>query len=240
MINQIELFDQYINGELSGTKLTDFEHELANDEAFLQAFRMHKALVLATKEHGKNYERIADLHKNVKQHKKNRRRNIRVLSVAAASILLLAVAFFVFDNAEPSIKQLLAENNIAPPMITEMGIHKVDSLGMKTAYKNGDYPKAISLYEQFSEPPIKWHLPMAFAYQKAGNFPEALSLLNHLITENYASAEQAKWQKALIYVELKDWQNAKNSFQTILAKQNTKPAIRKKAKQFLKAIKKEN
>src|SRR6218665_642582 len=47
----IDLFDDYLNGELGSEDLAAFKQRLATDETFAQAFKEHKSLVHALKKH---------------------------------------------------------------------------------------------------------------------------------------------------------------------------------------------
>jgi hypothetical protein len=130
----IDLFDQYLKGEIHGAELASFEKRLSGDQAFAEALRVHSILVSGIREHGR-----MELKNYLKEHGKMaitkapvRRFDMRyaaAASIVVLTILGVATYFYVQPQHAPIIATISEKQEepivldsaraIAPPELAE-------------------------------------------------------------------------------------------------------------------------
>lgn len=117
-LNNIELFDLYLNNGLAGEELAKFEEKLLNDEAFNKAFIEHKTLVLGISDFGK-----LELKNYIKDQVKlggngKHLKVMRAVYAVAASVILVVGLVFVFKQMNNSATTKSIEIAAAPEVVT--------------------------------------------------------------------------------------------------------------------------
>ena len=240
-IHQIELFDQYIYNELTEQKRINFENRLAQEEDFKQAFRLHKAIIEAAKERGKNLELVQRLQQEVKEERKTKKLRNRGIfaAIATAAIFILALGAWFLMPSGPTVDEFLAEHHTLLSIPETRGLNDFEEI--RKAYNAMDFEQATLLYEEAAisiDTLFSFHFSIAYAYQINGNPQKAQTLLEALI-KNYGEDPdkviKAKWYKAMGLAKTKNWQGAILELKQL---QDNK-ILSTKAITLLKAIKRE-
>ena len=118
-----EKIEAYLNGELSGTDLKDFETLLANDEKLQVEVSRQKEITnflvdekrqefystlnkIRNKEARKSVDAVVESHSLIKRGAINRKR----IAIAASIIFLLSISFLLYNSNKFSTENLIKEN----------------------------------------------------------------------------------------------------------------------------------
>lgn len=147
----IELFDQYLRGQLTVLQKESFERRLAGDQAFADDFRVHKILALGIRDHGKQ-----ELKAYLKEHGKKLdggfNPRMRRMSFAVAASIILLVGIFVVVNfyitapnhAGLAVQKEQSQAAPAPALQQDTVYSKYDQNGNATINKNEEEMKSLA------------------------------------------------------------------------------------------------
>jgi len=229
--------NQYINGELTGEALQNFEQLLLSDPALAKEVALHKQIdqTLRAKKTNRKSKKLKELFDQFGEKyilnetapsrlneplvtEKNSRGVIRwlapIASVAAAALFIFYIGF---GNAEPS---QLAEQYYKVYIFDNISRSgNTDNLALaQQAYDSKDYQKAKNLFSQY---PDNSSAQIAkgnceFLLDEPGKAIETFKQLTNKNIDIHVKA-QVRWYLALSYLKLDNISEAKNNFQSILA-----------------------
>lgn len=217
------LIDKYLNNELKGLELIEFEQSLETDPLLAKEVQLQSKMYtfLANKPNKqKQIAQIKSLSRDFFQKEvENQQDNLKkieptykkkwfLLSSAAAVLLLVVSIFYFSDN-----------NNI----YDKYANHKFISFVVKgdntnflsqeavTAFNSKDYKAALPLLKQLllkqEDPKIK--LALGICLLETNKTEDAITFFSDLGSENIAFKNEANWYLALSYLKQKDNQQTK-------------------------------
>lgn len=228
--SNIDLFDQYIQGQLNGAEKTAFEQKLTTEEAFAKDFQLFQELqgVIATSQKQERVETdLADVVKNLESEnffdqfaaakQEPKKPTLRHVSkkywwTAAASIALLlsVLSFANLKYSNPALADL-QENRLLQPIATinKGGGATTDAklLAGQQALANKEYVTLVAIYEttlaDASQYPLA-RFSMAFAQYKLGDYNNAfLNTSNVLSTTSLDTSlkENTEWLRLQVLLQ---------------------------------------
>jgi len=231
-----DLIEKYLAGEMSETERGDFENQLNSDSSLREELNLHRQVSETLK--GEKVHQLRDVLKDVdkKWQAPSEEKEAKVigfpfrkmLSIAAA-ILVLVVAYFVIspnlNNAQENLfasnfepyKMVLNQRSLVPNPETEWmrpAVNKAIS-----AYNAKDYAEASKLFQNLST-----KTPDANAFQiyaaiselSLGHSDKAIAILEKLVEiAPPLFIEQSRWYLSLAYLQKEDYAAAKSQLQQI-------------------------
>ena len=220
MINSEEL-DKYLDRELSEEEMKVFNAKVASDPEFRDLVETQRLLRAGANLSYKEY-----LKKNVLKDvveinadpiliaKKYRRKLILQLTASIAAFIAIGLLSFNFfsisNNTDEKIHAIV--NDFKPIELSVAGTPEEVLEAAENAYNNKDFDMAILKFDQYLEI-IKRESPQillykAKAYRYSGSNEEALAVLGR-IPDNSFLNESTLWEKSLVYVQMKNFEQAK-------------------------------
>ncbi len=219
-MSNFELIDKYFENSLSPKEQLKFNELLENDSSFKEEFLFQKDLKIAI-HHNQN----ETLKKTLQEFEKEFEKPSKIIQLSkkwwiAASILAIAaIGLWFTSNNYPSNDTLFADNfeayrNVVLPV--ERGSMPTSiAKSAFTAYENGDYNKAIHLFndaKQISKEDASFY--KAMCYLSLNKPKEAIPLLRPIADAKNTSdkiqnlEELANWYLALAYLKNNEVKNA--------------------------------
>ena len=214
MNNNIEVIEKYIDGDLVGKELLDFQDLLSTDKDIARDYNLsleinnaiHEQDVMALREtmdymyHDETVKRIPNVFSGRRKY------------YAAASIaLLVAAGGLVQKLTKPSLNNnALYEIYYAPYDATisyRSGNTEVDRVLLKAMerYEEHDFANALVLFEevvQSHEDDMAVKLYTGISYMEEEKYQKATNSFNKIITNNNnLFIEQAKWYLSMCYIK---------------------------------------
>ncbi|MEZ4886966.1 MAG: hypothetical protein R3E32_19710 [Chitinophagales bacterium] len=239
----IDIIQDYLEGNLDKNSLTKFEEELAVNTALAEQVKWHEtftdAILLEEKE--KLQQHVKQLIKNEKVQsskenhtvssvKKFRISNRHYWAAAAIVFLTFSVALLFYSNNQSSI---VAEDLAVPyaaPVVT-MGATKIDNQLWQQAilaYQTGEYEQVVAALTQKEQvgslnTEQKFYLGLAYLYQNMNEPQQVVQYLEAAKQENPTLYEETcNWYIALAYLKDNQKEVAKQYLQTIVNNQSWK------------------
>lgn len=218
-----QLFDQYIQDELTAEARNDFEKQLAEDPEFASEFETFKNVhVQLNNKFGFEQEREIfkdNLDKISKEHFNSNPKVIGLkpwyLAVAASAAILVGLFFFNY-NQNPVFADY---NNPEQASFTERSTADETLKQAEIVYNKKRYNKAIPLFETILKkqktPEIQFFYGVSLLEES--NFIQAETVFNELKSGNSAYREKAVWYLALSKLKQRDYQSCKEILKTIPA-----------------------
>ncbi|MES2797553.1 MAG: hypothetical protein V4683_16410 [Bacteroidota bacterium] len=201
----LEVIDEYMNGELSETQKQEVEKQIATDQVFAKDFAMMLLAKKAAKEvadlqRKKDFESLRSGIVLEKQDNIFSKRYVKVWAVAAS--LALIIGFFWIFNTSESTEQL-ADNYIKTQLETLpvlMGTEE-DSLQKGLGlYNKKSYQEAYAIFEKIAPKDSKALEYLGLAALQLEKYEVAIKSFEKLsIDETYKS--RAKLLQALTYIK---------------------------------------
>jgi len=210
-----EWVQRYLEGELSGQELLDFEQHLAKDSELQTMLEEHKILAGGIRYHArtqvwdkiKALEALAEAEDTSKRLSGNSNKFLYWSVAAAVAVLLVSVVYFVNRNQPVDTGQLFAENFEPYPALayapqrsdTSFASMMEEAFG---AYSNGDYTAAIPLFEEIlaqNEETMVWFY-LGNAYLAEGQSEQAIAAFQKFLQIKTALTYQGKWYLSLAYL----------------------------------------
>lgn len=244
----LELIERYLNRNLRGNELSEFEKMLSNNPGFRKEVNLHREIneALREKDVMKLRNKLMSIQATPKQGK-NRSKVLRMFTpnrylsasvAAAASIILIIGGILLFSKTDSVNKDSLYSNFYDPEeaiTIVRSGGNTED-ITLKEAmmaYQDKNYESAIELFSKEPQNNLaKFY--MGLSYMETGSSEKAIELFNELIKhQENLFVEQAEWYLALSYLKINDYDNAK----TLLSKiANSENIYQNDAKKILKNL----
>lgn len=214
-----EWVQRYLEGELAGQELLDFEQHLEEDLELQTLLEEFKILVGGIRYHGRKqaWDEISALEADAEANETlghfsigERTRTLYWAVAATVAILAVCVAYFINNNQSVNTDQLFADNFMPYAALT-YAPQRSDTLltSMKeqafAAYSNRNYPEAISLFEDIlaqSEETIVWFY-LGNAYLTQEQTEQAIAAFQQFLEADPESIlyPQATWFLALAYLK---------------------------------------
>lgn len=160
---------------------------------------------------------------------------------AAAIVLLLLIAWPVYQSLQPSVpafasNEAVFEKHFRPPAAPQ--VRDADVAGWQEAYGRQDYPRAIAELETLLADPAytsrsEAQLFLGISYLAAGEGQKALASLNKVSPDGY-DREDAQWYTALAYIIIDDVVHAKQTLSEIAETQEN--PYQQEAKEMLEQL----
>ncbi len=199
-MDYFEYIDDYMNGELSGSKLQDFEAAMSDDSSLRKAVEnYHIAKKLA--EGLIEYEGEEILNK-IKEEPKNNLtfKWVKPLSMAAAVILLVGMLWYfeLFKRDQLSNQQFALNHFIEYGNNVRSGEVPVDSFERAIYYYNlNDFDSSSPIFRELEDEQSKIYL--AYSAFKNGQYENVLSIISDYDIED---KKPIKYIKALSLIML--------------------------------------
>lgn len=211
-----DLFDRYLNGEMSITEKTNFERNLEGDADLLAAFDKHRAAVTAI--------RVGNMRSKLQAVAAKRRRG-RVMNMyrtaAVAAGITLVLGFFFMREYRPhhtDWNEIYANIYFKDPGLPNtMGAAADNSWPLlMVAYKKGAYNTVLEGLDNMEasgrhSDTVTYYRAMCLL--EKGDTGEARELLSHLSDEGYR--QRALWYLALLDIKDQRIDAARNRLQEI-------------------------
>jgi predicted Zn-dependent protease len=218
---QLELFEAYLNGELSNIDKIAFEEKLSKEPLFKEDFDLYQNInnTLASRFNNKNTEE--SLRKTLQsiQGNTSKKRSKKVIPlfsmkkilVAASIALLVTLSVFNYNN-KPSFNDYNSYDSLS---LTVRGDNDIEKQLLEKYFNNKQFAKALPLFESLLKDnpnDNKLILYKALALLETGNTNESLVLFDKLIQgENKLYKDNSLWYKSLAYLKIKDYPKCKET-----------------------------
>ena len=220
MEERYELFERYLEGDLSDQEQMDFESKLKSDSNLAEEFEMYKSVrseisvkiesedkLLSLKEtlDALNTEHFKEVETEESQPAEAKvvRMNRRVwLTVAAAAAVLIAV-FLVFNPFQSEWTNQYAD--LPTANFSERGTPEDDLLIAAESYNAGDYKKAVGAFTTYlatNPDDAEAHLFKALSMMGNSEYEDAIDELETIQSGNSLFVEDAQWYRAIAYLQL--------------------------------------
>ncbi len=210
----IILIEKYLEGNLDAADRQAFEERLNKDDNLNKLLDEYAVLIAGVKFSGRDHmlakfqqieEELAEDTKVVEMVPNKR----KIWYYAAASIILLCVAFFLLkpDNTLTSPELALAYFEPYPATVGSASRSTEASKELMASameqYEGGDYAQAAELLRNMSEGSEEVNeFYLANAYQANGEFDKATTIYQSLIEDGKLFQEQSSWNLVLCYLSL--------------------------------------
>jgi predicted Zn-dependent protease len=204
MEDQIKLFDDYLTNKLSGIERINFERQLTEDQKLRESFEQHRDAVKAIQ-----FAAMKEKMGQIARQERNRNTiNLRQAFAIAASLIILAGAWFYIsnraDDSSISNEQIFASIHFKDPGLpTLMGDidHDLALDEFMLQYKLGKYEEAIELGEKLDRDrpyndTIQFYLAMTLL--ESGQTEKASSILDELKNPYSIIGQKSQWYLYMI------------------------------------------
>tara|TARA_A100001015_G_C15043542_1_gene741642 strand:- start:5903 stop:6589 length:687 start_codon:yes stop_codon:yes gene_type:complete len=198
--NNIELFDRYLNGDLSVAEIEAFSERLLVDDAFREAFQLYEESISEIHKAGFRQQLNGIMNQEV-SHKNPFFSSYWFRGMAAAVVLLLTVTgiyYLNFNNPHISYEPY--------PNILKFRTDKESIPGLRD-YSSGDYTLAIDKMESLGSTSDTARFYLAMSYMMIDNNEKAIKTLRD-IPEGSTFQQQKNWYLGVLYFKEEDMQNA--------------------------------
>ena len=220
METHMDLFDQYIRGELSRVERENFERRLESDTEFRREFEQHKNAIRAI-EFAAIKEKISKVSVEAQRSKMIGRKGL--IAIAASIALLIGAYVYTINTVEPAANYENAFASIHfkdPGLPTLMGHESLsqEMNTMMTAYKQSKYQSALemgeALLEKYPESDtLQYYLAMI--HYEMGYHDKAEDLLTALESRATPIGQKSEWYLYLIDLKRGDCQAAMSGIKSI-------------------------
>jgi hypothetical protein len=251
-----ELLKRYYRGQLTAAEREAFDQRMQTDAAFAEEVAGWAAIYKGLQQEGDRQldEQLRELgHRLLREDSRQAGDMVahtspkRVFGMprwlyAAAAVLLLLIAWPVYQNLKPG-GPALADNRAlfdrhfqAPPA---PDVRDGEATAWRTAYRNKDYTAAIDGLEKLLADPAfanrsEASLYLGISHLAAGRGKEALDALGQVGADSF-DHEEAQWYSALAYIIVDDVIHAKQTLNDISGQ--TGHPHRAEAQEMLKSMK---
>ncbi len=216
------LFDQYLEGALSGTEKEAFEKQLSDDAEFAESFETFKEVNLQLEQKfGIEAERNAfkaTLSSIATKSKKTKKSKLRTLQPwyysVAASIVIVLGAWIFMQSSKPVFSDY---NQYENAYFTERGDVNANMILAQDAFNAKNYKEAIAAFEiilkEKSTPEIELYYGISLL--EINKLKEAEVVFNKLKSGTSIYKNKATWSLALLKLKLKDYDACEGLLKTI-------------------------
>lgn len=234
----IEKIEAFINGELSGKELSDFELALQEDDKLQEQVDLHRDVqrILADKETLELKKQLIEISKEVPTEVKMGISRYLYLSVAATIVLCISLVF-VLKNGQKSEVELFQSYYTEFPAESRLRGERQESSfeeAMKL-YDEGMYLQAINAFQSEFAKDTSNHLILIYlgnCYMKTQKWDNASETLSK-IPSNSRFIYDAYWFTALSNLREKQFEPAKELLTKLVS---TNSIYKRKASELLEQI----
>ena len=239
--NDIDLIDKFLRNRLSEGEFTAFNERMKEKE-FAEELAFKQDVKIGAKRIGR-----ASLKADLQQLEKNRRpkKEAKTVSLkpwllAAASILLLVMAFFLFNSQQVSSAELYAEYYAPYPNVITEPIVKGEPAKDKLSkalqqYELKNYEEAIKLFDELpdSDSLLFYH---AITSMELNDFALAASIFKKVLTFKKSSFKTPSlYYLGLCALQINNVKTAQDYF-TKVSQMNDNPKLAKQAEEILRKL----
>ncbi len=254
-----ELIESYLNGDLKGEALSDFERELQTDSGLKAEVELHRDIEIAmiNKKDIPFIQTMNDIHQKAatttsqqevtkmpgtgKIAKRPILRYIAIAAVAAALLLAIFGRQFLMQDISP---MQLSENTIGTTLTLSTARSDdgatVDQL-LKEGYDKldkGQYAEALALLEQVKTdtPDADAALGTGYANLYLAQYDKAVSIFQNISNNKPGVKDIADWYLAHTYLRQGKKEDCKILLQEIISSKTVTPKRENQARELLDAI----
>ena len=196
----IELFENYVAGEMADQEVVDFEARLAYDLAFKQAFNRYQAIEIAIKTHYRNELKskfeLVDRAMDQSLERKQRIKKQLAYYTTFAAVMVLAV-YVLVRYQSPSSKELVVQYWPEEPGLPVKMSAKGKYDDAMNAYKLGEYAKSEKILCHITSDTANYFLGVIEYAQ--GDFQKSATCFKRVdLTSSYYN--EAQFRLALVYL----------------------------------------
>jgi predicted Zn-dependent protease len=222
-MEQERLIEKYLQNKLSGKEKQLFDELLKNDIQFKEEVALHTNIKKITAfNDDANFKNLVSKLEN-KASSTNKKPSYTKWLVAASIVVLLGSFYVINLNKNVSSNELFATyfepyRNVIQPI--ERGNTQEDKKTQAfTAYENGEYETAITLFSELqtttNESFYLFYKANALLQLEKAN--ESIPLLLEHLKTNDTLTQKTNWYLALAYLKIDDKINAKKRLNTVVA-----------------------
>ncbi len=224
-MNNIELIDKYFENSLSPKEQVKFNDLLQNNKDFVKEFAFQKDLrkIISIKQQEDLKSTLQQFETKIQNKSVFSIINKKWLIAASLTLLVTLGIWSVKNTFFPSTDTLFVENfepyrNIVQPIVRGETVNTIEHKAY-VAYENGNYYKAINLFNSVKNPneaPILFY--KAMGYLATNKTSEAIHILLPIATSSNLTDsdlnlnEKANWYLALAYLKNGDNKKAISQF----------------------------
>lgn len=223
MQTNLETIEKYIDGELEGKELLDFENLLSTDPDMKRAYNLSMEInqsileddIMALRETMEYMYKDESMVKRIPSVFTKR----RLYYAAASTALLIAAGGLVQRLVNPELDNNAVYNKYYTPydvtVTYRSGNTEVDRILINALehYEERDYETALALFEEVLEArqnDMAVNLYSGISYMEEEKYQKATNSFNHIITnKDNLFIEQAKWYLSMCYVKTENVEKAK-------------------------------
>ena len=215
---------QYLDGELTGSELAEFEKLVAADNAVRDELDNLDLAREAVQSYGLR-QQVAGMHQEMMEELRSGRTEapvrkmypvVRLTLRIAAGLFIAFLSFGIYQYATVSSSNLYNDNNQPYKLSVARGESKVSEL--EKDYISGDYKAAVAAFEKLGRPTLKDYLLGGQAYMQTLQAPKAIAAFDQIIADNSTGniyKDDAEYYLAESYLENNEPLKAKPLFEKI-------------------------
>lgn len=198
-MDKIELIEKYFTDTLTDEERLLFENLLQNDREFKEEFLFHKDVkkALALNKRESIRQTMKELDKEMDEKKSVF--TLRNWLIAASVVALFGLSYFFYNQYQSNQPESLFTQNFQPyknvvhPIVRGEKDENIEAKAF-SAYQNGDYYKAINLFNSIESPDVNSvNFYKAMSFLALGKHSEAIDLLLPLATQKDPENAKFKW-----------------------------------------------
>jgi tetratricopeptide (TPR) repeat protein len=206
-----KLIEGYLEGSLNEDERTEFEEELASDRELQLLVRLHYEVNQSIRDEG--LHKLKDELEKIRAVRSGRVRSVRLLSVAAAVIIIPALAFGLRLLLNSERSPLTTFNKYYTPyevdfvMRSEMPDDELDK-GL-SEYSEGNYAEAIQIFTALSDSSYMIGFYRGIAYLGNKDFAEAIAAFREIPEDRRnLFSDHRDWYLSLALIATGNYQDA--------------------------------
>ena len=216
---------KYLNQEMSSEEKLQFEKELAANKELKRKLELHKDLDFFLQnetEFEELRQQVKEIHTNFSGNKKRNRSILSrtsIMGIAASLLIFIGITSFLMIRKTPSY--LFSQNFEVwqPKNITRGADFDPSMLKWMGLYATQEYQQVVNSYNELpagylSEPTVM--IIYSCSLMELNRLHDALNVLNRIdVSNSTLLAADIEWYKGLCYLKLKEFDNAKHSFEKL-------------------------
>jgi len=219
-MNSEGLILKYIQNTLTSEEKLEFDRLIASDEDFRKEIAFHTDLkkVTENKDDDNFKSLLSDLEANAEV---STRKHYTKWYVAASIIVLLGLAYFLSlkpaSNDELFTSYFEPYRNVSQPVVRGDEDKELKTIAF-SAYENGDFKKALALFDQLllekEDPIISFY--KANVFLKLNEAEKAIAILEKNIAIKDSFSVKRYWYLALAYLKVNKPKKSKENLKLLL------------------------
>jgi len=221
-MNFLERIEDYINNKLSAKERQLFEEELGHNEALKKAtedFQLDSDLkdILFIDQARKELDQLEI---NAVGPKNNSFSIGKLLSIAAAILLISIVALFIFSNNNYSNKKLADNNYIVPNSTGTRSANDLELNKVEQLFVDENWSALIEFTEQNQNTAPSIQYFYAHALLKNKKFDKAINVFKNLTNTTFLFRDKCEYDLAIAYLDNDDTNKCIQTLNKIIESDN--------------------